>query len=139
MQPGIPLLALHGKQNQQKRMGIYEQFSKKTQACLIATDIASRGLDIPAVDWVIQVDCPDDSETYIHRVGRTARYNKKGQALLFLLPSESEFLKELEMKKVPIEEIKINPSKQSLVKPQLAALCSQNPDMKYLAQKVFIN
>lgn len=43
-------------------------------AILFATDIASRGLDFPAVDWVLQADCPDDVDQYIHRAGRTARY-----------------------------------------------------------------
>ncbi|KAJ3346085.1 ATP-dependent RNA helicase dbp4 [Kappamyces sp. JEL0680] len=139
MQPGVPLMCLHGKQSQQKRMAIFDQFSKKSQAVLFATDIAARGLDIPAVDWVFQVDCPDDAATYIHRVGRTARNEANGQALMLLLPSEREgMLKELESKKVPIEEIKVNPSKTQSIKNQLASLCSESPDMKYLAQKAFI-
>ena len=58
---------------------------------LFATDIAARGIDFPAVDWVIQFDCPEDISTYIHRVGRTARYKSKGSSLLFLLPSEAKF------------------------------------------------
>ncbi len=137
MQPGIPLMCLHGKQNQQKRIAIFEQFSRKTQACLFATDIAARGLDIPSVDWVFQVDCPDDAATYIHRVGRTARNEAAGQALLLLLPSEKEaMLKELQQKKVFVEEIKVNPVKSQSIKEQLASLCSSSPDMKYLAQKV---
>lgn len=137
MQPGIPLMCLHGKQNQQKRMAIFENFSKKSQACLFATDIAARGLDIPSVEWVFQADCPDDSATYIHRVGRTARYDAGGHAILLLAPSEKEgMLKELQVKKVPIEEIKVNPSKTMSIKNQLASICSQSPDMKYLAQKV---
>jgi ATP-dependent RNA helicase DDX10/DBP4 len=65
---------------------------EKKSAVLFATDIASRGIDFPAVDWVIQYDCPEDINTYIHRVGRTARYKSKGNALLFLLPSESKFV-----------------------------------------------
>jgi ATP-dependent RNA helicase DDX10/DBP4 len=138
MQPGVPLLCLHGKQSQQKRMAVFQQFSSKTEACLFATDIAARGLDIPLVDWVIQVDCPDDVETYIHRVGRTARYNSKGNALLLLLPSEIKMVEEIQSKKIPIETIKVNPSKTKSIKSQLSAICSQSPDMKYLAQKAFI-
>ena len=59
---------------------------------LSATDIASRGIDFPSVDWVIQFDCPEDVDTYIHRVGRTARYKSKGNAILFLLESEKKFI-----------------------------------------------
>jgi ATP-dependent RNA helicase DDX10/DBP4 len=130
-------MCLHGKQNQQKRMAIFEQFSRKSQAVLFATDIAARGLDIPSVDWVFQVDCPDDAATYIHRVGRTARNEASGQALLLLAPSEKEgMIRELTMKKVAIEEIKVNPAKTMSIKNQLASLCSSSPDMKYLAQKV---
>jgi hypothetical protein len=55
---------------------------------LFATDIAARGLDFPTVDWVVQADCPEDVQTYIHRVGRTARFTHSGKAFLLLLPSE---------------------------------------------------
>ena len=137
MQPGVPLLCLHGRQSQEKRMAIFQQFSHKTEACLLATDIAARGLDFPGVDWVLQADCPDNVENYIHRVGRTARFNAVGNALLILLPSEKDgMLKQLESKKVPVKEIKVNPKKTLSIKTQLAGLCSQSPEMKYLAQKV---
>ncbi|XP_076184287.1 putative ATP-dependent RNA helicase DDX10 isoform X2 [Aptenodytes patagonicus] len=75
LQPGLPVLALHGKQHQMKRMEVYTCFVRKKAAVLFATDIAARGLDFPAVNWVIQFDCPEDANTYIHRVGRTARIN----------------------------------------------------------------
>ena len=57
---------------------------------LLSTDLAARGLDFPAVDWVLQLDAPEDAETYIHRVGRTARYESHGKALLLLCPSDEE-------------------------------------------------
>ena len=57
---------------------------------MFATDIAARGLDFPSVDWVVQVDAPEDVDAYLHRVGRTARYQKGGRALMLLLPSEEE-------------------------------------------------
>jgi ATP-dependent RNA helicase DDX10/DBP4 len=84
------LLHLHGKQKQFKRLEVFQKFTKSKHVVLFATDIAARGLDFPSVDWVVQVDAPEDVETYIHRVGRTARYNSQGKALLFLLPSEEE-------------------------------------------------
>jgi ATP-dependent RNA helicase DDX18/HAS1 len=71
---------------------------------LLCTDVASRGLDIPKVDWIIQFDPPDDPRDYIHRVGRTARAGKEGKALMFLLPSEVGFLKWLKVAGVGVEE-----------------------------------
>ena len=66
--------------------------------------IRSHRLDIPAVDWIIQFDPPDDPRDYIHRVGRTARAGKAGKSLLFLLPSELGFLRFLKIAKVPLNE-----------------------------------
>lgn len=105
MRPGVSLLALYGTLHQLRRMEIYETYCKKQAAVLFATDLAARGLDFPAVDWVIQADCPEDSATYIHRVGRTARYNKGGESLLLLLPSEERMVNQLMERKIPIEKI----------------------------------
>jgi ATP-dependent RNA helicase DDX10/DBP4 len=89
------------------------------------------------VDWVIQLDCPEDADTYIHRVGRTARFDASGQALLFLTPSEKEAMQsELAKKKVPIEEVKIRASKQQSIQNQLQSFCFQDPEIKHLGQKV---
>lgn len=138
MQPGIPLLHLHGRQKQMARLDITHKFASAQASCLFATDVAARGLDFPAVDWVVQVDCPEDADTYIHRVGRTARYNREGRAVLFVDPSEEEgMLKALERKKVPIERINVKQKKQLSITPQLANLCFKDPQLKYLAQKAF--
>jgi ATP-dependent RNA helicase DDX10/DBP4 len=138
MQPGIPLLHLHGRQKQAARLDITSKFSATKNACIFATDVVARGLDFPAVDWVIQVDCPEDADTYIHRVGRTARYERVGKAVLFLDPSEEEgMLKRLEHKKVPIKLIKIRPNKQHKIQNQLQNMCFQDPELKYLGQKAF--
>lgn len=64
-------MSLHGKIKQMKRLAIFADFAQRKAACMFATDIAARGLDFPNVDWVVQVDCPDDVEGYIHRVGRS--------------------------------------------------------------------
>lgn len=140
MQPGIPLLHLHGRQKQTARLDITNKFSSAKYSCLFATDVVARGLDFPAVDWVIQVDCPEDSDTYIHRVGRTARYERDGRAVLFLDPSEEEgMLKRLEQKKVPIERINVRAKKQTSIKHQLESMCFQDAQLKYLGQKAFIS
>lgn len=105
LRPGISLLALYGTLHQLRRMEIYNTFCHKQAAVLFATDLAARGLDFPAVDWVVQADCPEDCATYIHRVGRTARYNKGGESLLLLLPSEEAMVTKLLDSKIPIEKI----------------------------------
>ncbi|KAI3640984.1 hypothetical protein MIR68_001862 [Amoeboaphelidium protococcarum] len=139
MQPGIVLMSLHGKQKQLKRNTIYETFCKSKAAVLFCTDIAARGLDFPSVDWVIQMDCPEDVDTYVHRAGRTARYTSNGNALLFLLPSEEEAMAEqLSKKKIPIQKIQANPSKTISIIPQLQSMCAEHQDVKYLAEKAFI-
>ena len=69
-------------------------------------------VDIPEVNWVIQLDCPENANTYIHRAGRTARYQKGGESLLVLLPSEEEgMIQQLEEKKIPINKIRQAPAK----------------------------
>lgn len=139
MRPGVPLMALYGRQKHLKRMGIYNDFCSKKASVLICTDIAARGLDIPAVDWVLQLDCPEDASTYIHRVGRTARYEKDGKGLLFLLPSEAPgMLVQLKARKIPIEEIKVNPKKIVSIEKKLAVFNAQEQDMKQWAQRSFI-
>ncbi|KAJ3228325.1 ATP-dependent RNA helicase dbp4 [Chytriomyces hyalinus] len=140
LHPGIPLMHLHGKQKQPKRLAIFETFCRKTAVCLFATDVAARGLDFPAVDWVIQLDCPEDVSTYIHRVGRTARNDQPGNALLFLTPSEEPgMLAALEKRKVAVEKIRVNPSKIKSVRQQMVMFCSKDPEIKYLGQKAFIS
>ncbi|KAF2202734.1 DEAD-domain-containing protein [Delitschia confertaspora ATCC 74209] len=139
MQPGIPLLHIHGRQKQGARLETTHKFSAAKHSCLFATDVAARGLDFPAVDFVIQVDCPEDVDTYIHRVGRTARYNRDGRGVLFLTPSEEEgMLKKLEAKKVPIELINVREKKRKSIKEQVTHMCFKDPQLKYLAQKAFV-
>ncbi|KAI4686279.1 ATP-dependent RNA helicase dbp4 [Alternaria sp. BMP 2799] len=139
MQPGIPLLHIHGRQKQGARLDTTAKFSAAKHSCLFATDVAARGLDFPAVDFVIQVDCPDDVDTYIHRVGRTARYNREGRGVLFLAPSEEEgMLKRLEAKRVPVEMINVRQKKRQSIKDQLQNMCFQDPALKYLGQKAFM-
>merc|ERR1719183_1188846 len=96
LKPGPAVMELHGRQSLTKRMIVFKEFTDRERAvALICTDIAARGVDFPAVDWVVQMDCPDTVESYIHRVGRTARYDASGHSALFLLPSEEAFVEKL--------------------------------------------
>ncbi|KAG2136003.1 P-loop containing nucleoside triphosphate hydrolase protein [Suillus clintonianus] len=140
MHPGMPLLHLHGKQKQSARLTMYTRFTSSQHAVLFATDIAARGLDFPSVDWVVQVDCPEDADTYIHRVGRTARYESSGNGLLLIMPSEEEGMKAaLEKKGIKIDNIKIRPSKTQNIQNQLQNLSFQDPEIKYLGQRAFVS
>ncbi|KAE8348469.1 ATP-dependent RNA helicase has1 [Aspergillus coremiiformis] len=123
----LPVLDLHGKQKQQKRTNTFFEFCNAKQGTLICTDVAARGLDIPAVDWIIQFDPPDDPRDYIHRVGRTARgSNGKGRSLMFLQPSEVGFLRHLKEARVPVVEFDFPSQKIVNVQSQLEKLIGQN-------------
>lgn len=140
LRPGMPILALHGKQQQMKRVEVYKDFIRKQNAVLFATDIAARGLDFPTVNWVLQFDCPEDADTYIHRVGRTARYKEGGEALLLLLPSEEKgMVRQLQEKKVPINKIQVNPNKLQSVQQKLEAFLAQEKEQKERAQRCFVS
>ncbi|XP_059197399.1 probable ATP-dependent RNA helicase DDX10 [Centropristis striata] len=140
LRPGMPILALHGKQQQMKRVEVYNDFLRKQNAVLFATDIAARGLDFPNINWVLQFDCPEDADTYIHRVGRTARYKEGGEALLLLLPSEEQgMLGQLQDKKVPINKIQVNPEKLQDVGQKLEAFLAQEKQQKERAQRCFVS
>ncbi|XP_073097436.1 ATP-dependent RNA helicase DDX18 isoform X2 [Manis javanica] len=97
----LPVLAIHGRQKQNKRTTTFFQFCNADSGILLCTDVAARGLDIPEVDWIVQYDPPDDPKEYIHRVGRTARgLNGRGHALLILRPEELGFLRYLKQSKL---------------------------------------
>lgn len=76
--------ALHGDLRQNKRTSVINGFRKQTFRILVATDVASRGLDIPHIEHVINFDLPQNPEDYIHRIGRTARAGAEGEAVSFL-------------------------------------------------------
>lgn len=81
---GLRAVAIHGNKNQSQRIKALERFKRSEVQILVATDVASRGLDIPNVSHVINYDLPESYEAYIHRIGRTGRADKKGIALTFV-------------------------------------------------------
>lgn len=140
LRPGVSLLALYGSLHQEKREKIYNEFCRKSNVVLFATDLASRGLDFPRVNWVIQMDCPEDVETYIHRAGRTARgILGKGEGLLMLLPHEEKIVEDLRKSKIPINKISVDPSKVVAPQRKIEALLSDNTELKQTAQRAFVN
>ncbi|GAW15004.1 ATP-dependent RNA helicase HAS1 [Xylariales sp. No.14919] len=123
----LPCLDLHGKQKQQKRTTTFFSFVNAKSGILICTDVAARGLDIPAVDFIVKLDPPDDPREYIHRVGRTARGSgTKGRSLLFLQPSEIGFLSHLKAARVPVVEYDFPAKKILNIQSQLEKLINNN-------------
>ncbi|WCJ43336.1 ATP-dependent RNA helicase HAS1 [Euphorbia peplus] len=123
----IECFDIHGKQKQQKRTSTFFDFCKAQKGILLCTDVAARGLDIPAVDWIVQYDPPDEPKEYIHRVGRTARgEGGKGNALLFLIPEELLFLRYLKAAKVPLKEYEFEEKKLANIESHLEKLVGNN-------------
>ena len=92
----IDAIVIHGNKSQSARSKALNDFKKGKNQVLIATDIASRGIDIPLLPYVINYDLPDAPEDYIHRVGRTGRAGAKGLAISLVAPSEKSKLKSIE-------------------------------------------
>lgn len=104
---GFTAIPLHGQMGQAKRLGSLNKFKSKDRSILLATDVASRGLDIPHVDVVINFDLPTHSKDYIHRVGRTARAGRSGRSITFVTQYDVELYQRIEAlieKKLPVFE-----------------------------------
>lgn len=103
---GFPCRIISGDVEQKKRLRILEQFKEGTLPILIATDVASRGLHIEGVSHVINYDLPQDSEDYVHRIGRTARAGAEGKAISLADEDGVLYLEEIESyirHKIPVE------------------------------------
>ncbi|XP_004930620.1 probable ATP-dependent RNA helicase pitchoune [Bombyx mori] len=134
----LPVMSIHGKQQQTKRTTTFFQFCNAESGILLCTDVAARGLDIPAVDWIVQYDPPDDPKEYIHRVGRTARgLGTSGHALLFLRPEELGFLRYLKQSRVTLNEFEFSWNKVADIQLQLEKLISRNYFLNQSAKEAF--
>ncbi|KAL7719307.1 RNA helicase [Entamoeba marina] len=122
----ISVSALHGQLKQDKRTKVFFEFCNSKSSILLTTDVAARGLDIPAVDWIIQMDAPDSPKDYIHRVGRTARADTAGRALLFLQPTEIRLLEYLKAEKIPLTQYEVPSNKMANVQNELIRLVTKN-------------
>ena len=97
--------ALHGDIPQRRRERVLEGFRKGTVTPLIATNLAARGIHVEGIDHVVNFDLPEDSETYVHRVGRTGRAGERGRALTFVTETEKSEFQELKRKaRVPFRK-----------------------------------
>lgn len=127
---GLASEALHGGMDQADRFAILDRFRNNTNRVLITTDVAARGIDIEGVDYVINYDLPDLEEQYVHRVGRTGRGTKRGQAISFCSADEQPFLEAIESYVgEDIEELAIN-------KNDYKAILQDTEDLTYNWQKL---
>ncbi|KAH7652940.1 RNA helicase protein [Dioscorea alata] len=112
---GLKAIPISGQMSQAKRLGALNKFKSGDCSILICTDVASRGLDIPTVDMVINYDIPSNSKDYIHRVGRTARAGRSGVAISLVNQYELEWFLQIEqligkkLPKYPLELDEVQP------------------------------
>jgi ATP-dependent RNA helicase DDX55/SPB4 len=100
------VVGLHGKMAPKKRQAYYKKFTSSISGVMFCTDVAARGIDIPDVDWIIQMNAPKDPSFFVHRIGRTARAGRKGGALIFMSEDEQSYAYFLIGRGVPMAEIR---------------------------------
>lgn len=104
---GMQLVSLHGKHPANVREKNFVRFvNSASPVILLTTDVAARGLDIPEVDLVVQIDPPSDPKAFLHRCGRAGRAGRKGLSVVMLQPGkEEDYIPFLEVRKTPIEKL----------------------------------
>ncbi len=122
---GYGAAALNGDMSQTLRERTIEQLKKGTIDIVVATDVAARGIDVPRISHVINYDIPNDTEAYVHRVGRTGRAGRQGSAILFIAPREIRMLRAIEKAtRQPIEPL-VLPSKKAVADRRVAQFKEQ--------------
>ena len=105
---GYEAAALNGDMTQVLREKVIDRLKKGSLDIVIATDVAARGLDVERITHVVNYDIPYDTETYVHRIGRTGRAGRKGTAILFVAPRERRMLRAIEQAtRSPIEQMRL--------------------------------
>jgi ATP-dependent RNA helicase RhlE len=139
---GIKSETLHGDKEQVDRLAALNRFKKGDVKVLVATDVSSRGIDIPSVEYVVNYDLPDVPENYVHRVGRTGRGTQKGKSVSFCSPEEKPILDVIEeylgkpIKVLDIEKQDYNATIDfsSEVKPDMKSLMKEIHDFEDAAK-----
>jgi ATP-dependent RNA helicase RhlE len=93
---GFNAASIHGNKSQGQRDRAIKAFREGTITVLVATDVAARGIDIPGVAYVINYDLPEVPDNYVHRIGRTARAGREGEAIAFCAPEEVGLLRQIQ-------------------------------------------
>ncbi|OFZ39350.1 MAG: DEAD/DEAH box helicase [Bdellovibrionales bacterium RIFOXYD12_FULL_39_22] len=128
----ISSAAIHGNKSQGARERALDGFKNGSVRVLVATDIAARGIDVADITHVINYDLPNDPESYVHRIGRTARAGREGVAISFCDVEERQFLKDIE--RTIREQIPLHPTPQ-LTAPTSQMLKRTRPQENFSEQK----
>jgi ATP-dependent RNA helicase RhlE len=124
---GIPADALHGNKSQGARQKAMNRFRKGESRVLVATDIVARGIDVDDVTHVINYELPNEPESYVHRIGRTARAGADGIALSFCDPSEQAYLRDIErLTRKPLTVAAGQPASGGAARPARPARANQS-------------
>ncbi|XP_071934456.1 DEAD-box ATP-dependent RNA helicase 18-like isoform X2 [Coffea arabica] len=134
----LSIISLHGKMKQTAREKALASFTSLASGILLCTDVAARGLDIPGVDCIVQYDPPQDPNVFIHRVGRTARLGRQGNAIVFLLPKEEAYVEFLRLRRVPLEERK-SPDDVCDIVPQIRSAAKKDRDVMEKGLRAFVS
>jgi ATP-dependent RNA helicase DDX10/DBP4 len=127
----------YGNLNQHKRIQNLIGFSKSKKGILFSTDIMSCGIDFLSIDWVIQLDCPPNIETYLHRIGRTGRLSEIGKTILLLNKFEIKFLKMLHRNSIQISLIYFSKTQILRTKEIVENMIKKDKTLFFLAQSAF--
>jgi len=129
---GINVGIIHGNRSQSQRVRALEAFRSGRARVLVATDIAARGVDVKDVSHVVNFDVPHEPETYVHRVGRTARAQQRGDAYTLLSPEEEGDMARIErLIGMPIPRARVPEFSQSSVRPAPAGSHRPSPSGNY--------
>jgi superfamily II DNA/RNA helicase len=93
---GISVACIHGDFRQRQRISALEGFRSGKHRVLVATNVAARGLDVEGISHVINYDVPDEAENYVHRIGRTARFDAEGDAITLVTPDDERLVQHIE-------------------------------------------
>ncbi|KAK3163961.1 hypothetical protein QOZ80_1AG0010740 [Eleusine coracana subsp. coracana] len=135
---GSPIISYHGKMKQGPREKALASFSALSSGILICTDVAARGLDIPHVDLIVQYDPPQDPNVFVHRAGRTARYDQEGDAIVFLLPKEDAYVEFLKRRGVPLTERECPGDTEDVV-PQIRTAALEDRNVMEKGLRAFVS
>lgn len=143
---GFALIPLHGKHPAKVREKNFNRFlTSVSPTILLTTDLAARGLDIPQVDVVVQVDAPSDPKVFIHRSGRAGRAGRKGLAVVMLHPGrEEDYVKFLEIRKTPIQpltrpEISVSEEEAASATEKIRVMARADRALYDKAQRAFVS